>query len=30
LADIAQIVYLDHRGNGRSENGPGESWSLAQ
>ena len=22
LADIAQIVYLDHRGNGRSEDGP--------
>ena len=22
LADIAQIIYLDHRGNGRSEDGP--------
>ncbi len=30
LADIAQIVYLDHRGNGRSEDGPKESWHLAQ
>ena len=25
LADIAQIVYLDHRGNGRSEDGPREA-----
>jgi pimeloyl-ACP methyl ester carboxylesterase len=30
LADIAQIVYLDHRGNGRSEDGPRESWNLKQ
>src|SRR4029079_5200347 len=30
LSDIAQIVYLDHRGNGRSEEGPRESWNLAQ
>jgi pimeloyl-ACP methyl ester carboxylesterase len=30
LADIAQIVYLDHRGNGRSEDGPREGWTLAQ
>ncbi|WFU16127.1 alpha/beta hydrolase [Bradyrhizobium sp. CB3481] len=30
LADIAQIVYLDHRGNGRSEDGPREAWNLAQ
>jgi proline iminopeptidase len=30
LADIAQIVFLDHRGNGRSEPGPRESWTLAQ
>jgi proline iminopeptidase len=30
LADIAQVVYLDHRGNGRSEDGPPESWNLAQ
>ena len=30
LADIAQIVYLDHRGNGRSEDGPRDSWNLAQ
>jgi pimeloyl-ACP methyl ester carboxylesterase len=30
LADIAQIVYLDVRGNGRSEDGPREAWNLAQ
>src|SRR6187431_2322270 len=30
LADIAQIIYLDHRGNGRSEDGPRERWTLAQ
>jgi pimeloyl-ACP methyl ester carboxylesterase len=30
LADIAQIVYLDHRGNGRSDDGPHERWSLSQ
>jgi pimeloyl-ACP methyl ester carboxylesterase len=30
LADVAQLVYLDHRGNGRSERGPREQWTLAQ
>jgi pimeloyl-ACP methyl ester carboxylesterase len=30
LADIAQVVFLDHRGNGRSEAGPPEAWTLAQ
>ena len=30
LADFAQIIYLDHRGNGRSEDGARESWNLAQ
>ena len=30
LADIAQVIYLDHRGNGRSDAGPRESWTLAQ
>ena len=30
MADIAQLVYLDHRGNGRSEDGPRERWNLAQ
>jgi pimeloyl-ACP methyl ester carboxylesterase len=30
LSDIAQVVFLDHRGNGRSEPGPRESWTLAQ
>lgn len=30
LAGITQIIYLDHRGNGRSEDGPREGWNLAQ
>jgi pimeloyl-ACP methyl ester carboxylesterase len=30
LSDIAQVIFLDHRGNGRSEDGPRESWNLAQ
>jgi proline iminopeptidase len=30
LADVAQVIYLDHRGDGRSEAGPRESWTLAQ
>jgi proline iminopeptidase len=30
LADIAQVIYLDHRGNGRSDGGPREMWTLAQ
>jgi pimeloyl-ACP methyl ester carboxylesterase len=30
LSDIAQIVYLDHRGNGRSSHGNPASWNLAQ
>src|SRR5437879_6796788 len=30
LADLAQVVFLDHRGNGRSDPGPRESWTLAQ
>src|SRR5262245_49150864 len=29
LTDVAQIVYLDHRGNGRSDSGPREAWTLA-
>src|SRR4051794_17793006 len=28
LADVAQIVYLDHRGNGRSDYGDPANWSL--
>ena len=30
LADIAQVVYLDHRGNGRSDDGPTDLWTLDQ
>jgi pimeloyl-ACP methyl ester carboxylesterase len=30
LAEIAQVIYYDHRGNGRSEHGPKEQWNLAQ
>ena len=30
LSDIAQVVYLDHRGNGRSDRGEKESWNLDQ
>ncbi|MCI0548233.1 MAG: alpha/beta fold hydrolase, partial [Candidatus Rokubacteria bacterium] len=30
FADVAQLVYLDHRGNGRSERGPTGAWNLAQ
>jgi proline iminopeptidase len=30
LADIAQVVFVDQRGNGRSDPGPRESWTLAQ
>src|SRR5258708_40285797 len=30
LADVAQVIYLDHRGNGRSDAGPKETWTRAQ
>jgi proline iminopeptidase len=30
LTDVAQVVYLDHRGNGRSDRGSSASWNLAQ
>src|SRR5262245_30628486 len=30
LADVAQVVYLDHRGNGRSDRGDKEAWTLAR
>jgi proline iminopeptidase len=30
LADAAQLVYLDHRGNGRSDRGTPDQWNLAQ
>jgi pimeloyl-ACP methyl ester carboxylesterase len=28
LADLAQVVYLDHRGHGRSDRCPREQWTL--
>ena len=30
LADVCQVVYLDHRGNGRSDSATPETWTLAQ
>ena len=30
LADLAQIIYVDNRGNGRSEYGDPAGWNLAQ
>jgi proline iminopeptidase len=30
LTDIAQLVYFDHRGNGRSDRGSPEQWTLDQ
>jgi len=30
LADIAQVVYLDHRGSGRSDRGSVDRWKLDQ
>lgn len=30
LADVAQLIYLDHRGNGRSERGDPALWTLDQ
>jgi len=30
LADVAQLVYIDHRGNGRSDRGTPAQWNLAQ
>jgi pimeloyl-ACP methyl ester carboxylesterase len=30
LADIAQIIYFDHRGNGRSTGNDPKSWNLTQ
>jgi pimeloyl-ACP methyl ester carboxylesterase len=29
LAEVAQVVYLDHRSNGRSDRTPPERWTLA-
>src|SRR5215468_680524 len=30
LADIAQVIYLDHRGNGRSDHSMPGTWTLNQ
>jgi pimeloyl-ACP methyl ester carboxylesterase len=30
LAEVAQVIYLDHRGNGRSEHGNPSLWTLGQ
>ena len=30
MAEVAQVVYLDLRGNGRSDEGPVHKWSLEQ
>ncbi len=30
LADLCQVLYLDHRGNGRSDPATPETWTLAQ
>ena len=30
LADIAQVIFLEHRGNGRSDPATCETWNLAQ
>ncbi|KMO32421.1 hypothetical protein VQ03_26395 [Methylobacterium tarhaniae] len=30
LSDVAQVIYVDHRGNGRSEDGDRSAWTLAQ
>ena len=30
LSDVCQVVYLDHRGNGRSDPATPDTWTLAQ
>lgn len=30
LAEVAQVIYLDHRGNGRSDVGQPQDWNLNQ
>ena len=30
LTDVAQVIYLDHRGNGRSDDGSPADWTMAQ
>ena len=30
LADVAQLILIDHRGNGRSDRGSRAQWNLAQ
>ena len=30
LADVAQVIYLDHRGNGRSDRASESTWTMAR
>lgn len=30
LSDLVQVIYVDHRGNGRSDDGDTDDWTLAQ
>ena len=30
ISDLAQVIYVDHRGNGRSDDGDPADWTLAQ
>ena len=30
ISDLAQVIYVDHRGNGRSDDGDPSDWTLAQ
>ncbi|MEM9872431.1 MAG: alpha/beta hydrolase [Pseudomonadota bacterium] len=30
ISDLAQVIYVDHRGNGRSDDGDPGDWTLAQ
>ena len=30
LSDLVQVIYVDHRGNGRSDDGDPADWTLAQ
>jgi proline iminopeptidase len=30
FSHVAQVIYIDHRGNGRSDREPSDAWNLAQ